>query len=80
MPVLVADGTDEIADRLVTASIAVSRMSEVGANREALAEQLLRAGVPRTSDPSMPAGAARSAMTTRFCDDDSSRGSSSGTT
>jgi uncharacterized protein YegL len=54
VPVLVADGTDEIADRLVTASIAVSRMSEVGVNREALAEQLLQAGVPRSSDPSMP--------------------------
>jgi len=44
VPVLVADGTDEIADRLVTASIAVSRMSEVGADRGALAEQLLQAG------------------------------------
>ena len=50
VPVLVADGTDEIADRLVTASIAVSRMSEIGVNREALAEQLLQAGPGRGSD------------------------------
>ena len=48
VPVLVADGTDEIADRLVTASIAVSRMSEVGADRTWLAERLIRAG------PSLP--------------------------
>jgi uncharacterized protein YegL len=52
VPVLVADGTDEIADRLVTASIAVSRMSEVGADRGALAAQLLQAGqAARSSDP-----------------------------
>ncbi len=54
VPVLVADGTDEIADRLVTASIAVSRMSEVGANREALAEQLLQAGRQRGARPVLP--------------------------
>ncbi len=54
VPVLVADGTDEIADRLVTASIAVSRMSEVGANREALAEQLLHAGPQLNSGPVQP--------------------------
>jgi len=42
VPVLVADSTDEIADRLVTASIAVSRMSEIGVDRGALADQLLR--------------------------------------
>jgi len=53
VPVLVADGTDEIADRLVTASIAVSRMSEVGVNREALAEQLIQAG-RRSSNPDVP--------------------------
>jgi len=41
-PVLVADSIDDIVDRLVTASIAVSRMSEVGADRGALAQQLLR--------------------------------------
>src|SRR5579875_1217936 len=50
VPVLVADGTDEIADRLVTASIAVSRMSEAGVDRGALAQQLIPAG----SDPSRP--------------------------
>lgn len=42
VPVLVADSTDQIADRLVTASIALSRMSEVGADRDALAAQLLQ--------------------------------------
>jgi uncharacterized protein YegL len=42
VPVLVADSTDQIADRLATASIALSRMSEVGADRDALATQLLR--------------------------------------
>jgi uncharacterized protein YegL len=41
-PVLVAESIDDIVDRLVTASIAVSRMSEVGADRNALAQQLLR--------------------------------------
>ena len=40
-PILVADSTDEIADRLVAASIAVSRMSEEGANREDLAQTLM---------------------------------------
>jgi hypothetical protein len=44
-PVLVADTVDVIVDRLVAASIAVSRMSEVGADRGALAQQLLRPGV-----------------------------------
>jgi uncharacterized protein YegL len=51
VPVLVADGTDEIADRLVTASIAVSRMSEIGVNRGALAEQLNLAEPARRSQP-----------------------------
>src|SRR5262252_1026631 len=51
VPVLVADGTDEIADRLVTASIAVSRMSEIGVNRGALAEQLNLAQPTRRSQP-----------------------------
>ena len=41
-PVLVAETIDVIVDRLVAASIAVSRMSEVGADRDALAQQLLR--------------------------------------
>jgi len=56
VPVLVADGTDEIADRLVTASIAVSRMSEIGANRGALAEQLNLAEPTRRSQPDLPSG------------------------
>src|SRR6266516_3892141 len=47
-PVLVAESIDDIADRLVTASIAFSRMSEVGADRTAIAQQLLHAeSVPR---------------------------------
>ncbi len=40
-PILVADSTDDIVDRLVAASIAVSRMSEQGADREALAQTLM---------------------------------------
>src|SRR5260221_145209 len=51
VPVLVADGTDEIADRLVTASIAMSRMSEVGVNRGTLTEQLNLAEPTRRSQP-----------------------------
>jgi len=39
--VLVADNTEDIADRLVAASLALSRMSEVGADRGALARSLL---------------------------------------
>jgi len=42
-PVLVAESIDDIVDRLVTASIAVSRMSEAGADRSALAQRLLQA-------------------------------------
>jgi len=42
VPVLVADSTDEIAERLVVASLAVSRMSEMGADRQAIASQLLQ--------------------------------------
>jgi uncharacterized protein YegL len=45
--VLVADTIDDIVDRLVTASIAVSRMSEVGVDRGALANQLLRSASDR---------------------------------
>jgi uncharacterized protein YegL len=41
-PILVADSTDDIVDRLVAASIAVSRMSEEGANRETLAQTLMQ--------------------------------------
>jgi uncharacterized protein YegL len=40
-PILVADSTDDIVDRLVAASIAVSRMSEEGADRGALAQTLM---------------------------------------
>jgi hypothetical protein len=40
VPVLVANSTEDIADRLVAASLAVSRMSEAGADRNALARRL----------------------------------------
>ena len=42
MPVLVADNAEDIPDLLVAVSIAVSRMSEVRADRDAVAENLLR--------------------------------------
>jgi uncharacterized protein YegL len=51
VPVIVADRIDQIADRLVTASIAVSRMSEIGVNRGAVAEQLNLAERARRSQP-----------------------------
>ena len=44
VPVLVADSSEDIADRLVAASLAVSRMSEAGADRGAVARRLF--GVP----------------------------------
>jgi uncharacterized protein YegL len=40
VPVLVADSTEDIADRLVAASLAVSRMSQAGADRGAIAHRL----------------------------------------
>jgi uncharacterized protein YegL len=40
-PILVADSTDDIVDRLVAASIAVSRLSEEGADTEVLARTLM---------------------------------------
>ena len=43
VPVLVANRTEEIADRLVAASLAVSRMSEAGADRGAVARRLFGA-------------------------------------
>jgi hypothetical protein len=42
VPVLVAENTDDIADRLVAVSIAVSHMSEAVADRGAMARQILR--------------------------------------
>ena len=44
VPVLVADSAEDIADRLVAVSLAVSRMSEAGADRGAVARRLF--GVP----------------------------------
>jgi uncharacterized protein YegL len=44
VPVIVAGNTEEIADRLVAASIAVSRLSEGGADHGALVSQLLGSG------------------------------------
>jgi len=40
-PMLVADSTDDIVDRLVAASIAVSRLPEEGAGRAALPQTLM---------------------------------------
>jgi hypothetical protein len=40
VPVLVADSTEDIADRLVAASLAVSRMSESGADHGAVARTI----------------------------------------
>jgi hypothetical protein len=40
VPVLRADRADEIPDLLMAVSIAVSRMSEVGADHQVLVEQL----------------------------------------
>jgi uncharacterized protein YegL len=51
VPVLVADSAEEIADRLVAASIAASRMSEVGADRDALTRRLFQGkGAPEGPD------------------------------
>jgi len=48
----VADCTDDIVDRLVAASIAVSRMSEAGADRASLAQTLMQPAVhPGLGDP-----------------------------
>jgi uncharacterized protein YegL len=41
-PILVADSTDDIVERLVAASIALSRMSEEGADRQVLAQTLMQ--------------------------------------
>jgi uncharacterized protein YegL len=43
VPVIVADSTEDIADRLVAASLAVSRMSESGADRGDVARNLFGA-------------------------------------
>lgn len=51
VPVLVADNTEDIADRLVAASLAVSRMSETGADRGAVARRLF-GGMPEGGIPS----------------------------
>ena len=48
VPVLVADSTEDIADRLVAASLAVSRMSETGASNGAVARNLF--GMPPGGD------------------------------
>ena len=48
VPVLVADDAEQITERLVAASLALSRMSQVGANRGAVARGL----VPEAPAPS----------------------------
>jgi uncharacterized protein YegL len=51
VPVLVAGSPEDIAERLVLASIALSRMSEVGADRDLLTNQLLRDHIEEQPDP-----------------------------
>jgi uncharacterized protein YegL len=51
VPVLVAENTDEIVDRLVAASIAVSRLSEVGSDRNAIVGSLFGAQVRPQGPP-----------------------------
>jgi uncharacterized protein YegL len=51
-PILMAERTDDIVDRLVVASIAMSRMSEAGADRAGLAQTLLQ---PLAGGHSVPA-------------------------
>ena len=41
VPVLVADSVDQITEQLMTASLAVSRMSEVGSDRNAVLSRLM---------------------------------------
>lgn len=41
VPVLVADSTEQILERLVAVSLAVSRMSQAGVDRDAMASRLL---------------------------------------
>jgi len=49
IPILVADSVEQITDRLVAASLALSRMSEVRGDREAVANAVLpESGTPRT--------------------------------
>jgi hypothetical protein len=48
VPVLVAGSTEDIADRLVAASLAVSRMSEAGADHGTVARNLF--GLPPGTD------------------------------
>jgi hypothetical protein len=49
IPVLVADNPEDITDRLVAVSIALSRMSEAGADRKMITRRLF--GPQRASDP-----------------------------
>jgi len=51
VPVIVAGNTEEIAERLVAATIAVSRLSEGGADRKSLVSQLLGTGSARSGEP-----------------------------
>ncbi len=51
IPVLVANNIEQITMQLVTASIAVSRMSTVGGDRGTIAEQIIQ---PATTGPATP--------------------------
>ena len=56
VPVLVADSTEDIADRLVAASLAVSRMSEVGCGPQRGRAPALRHAQGWTSRPHLRPG------------------------
>ena len=51
VPVLVADNVDQIMMQLMTASLAVSRLSEVGGDRSVIASRLIQ---PATAGPASP--------------------------
>jgi uncharacterized protein YegL len=46
VPVLVADSVEQITTQLMTASLAVSRLSEVGVDRDAVIGRLIQSAVP----------------------------------
>ena len=54
IPVLVAEDIDQIADRLVTVSIAVSHMSEAAGDRATVAERVFLPG-PESDKGTSPA-------------------------
>jgi uncharacterized protein YegL len=51
VPVMVADNVEQIMQQLVTASLAVSRLSAVGSDRSAIASQLIQPATVRSQSP-----------------------------